>query len=338
MTNTSHSKTSPVYLITLTRSAKFYLRDSSICDQVTHPDIIKFNNGYKVCSHTYKFAMAMTPYPFYNEKYENPYVVVANTENTFIEDCIPNPIEPYPGKNYHNSDPEIVYVGGSFYLFWRLRQISTNKAWLLLRKSKDLVNWSEKQVVQIMFTPLSPAIVYDGKWKMWGVNEANWRVAYFESDDGVSWKFVDYTNIPSHINWSGSKLICWHLDIKKTVISKQYFALIVYASGSGGAAPSFLFFAESDDGFDWKLYRKPILLPFMYGNQYVDKVYRSTFIIEQGKIKVWYSFASRGTLLRKLNITLFGRRIGVGRWGVGYAEGDLSDYVSDKDRTLNVIL
>lgn len=328
----------PFCLTPLRHRVRFHLRDINAGDQVVHPDIIKFDN-FKICSRSYKYVMAMTPFPFYNEIYENPYVVLANSEDTFTEDCIPNPVEPYPGEDYHNSDPDMVHVKGCFYLFWRLRQISTNKAWIFVKKSKDLINWSDKQMIYIPQAPLSPAIIYDiheNKWKMWGVEEESWQVAYFESGNGIHWEFAGYTDIPNYINWLGSKRNCWHLDVNKTKIGNQYFALIVYASGSGGASPTSLFFGESDDGIRWRVYNKPVLSPFAHFD-HVHKIYRSTFIIEGSRIKVWYSFSSKGIFLRKLNIRLFGRKIGVGKWGIGYAECDISDFISNKDQTLNVI-
>jgi hypothetical protein len=282
--------------------------------------------------------MAITPYPYFDETCENPCVVVSNDSNYFAEDNIQNPIEPYPGENYHNGDPDIIYNNGFFYLFWRLRQISTNKSWIFLKKSKDLVNWSDKRMCSISPVPLSPAILYDvheNLWKMWGVLEGDWRVAYFESDDGLNWALVDYTTIPSYINWMGLKRNCWHLDVNKTLVSKSYLALIVYASGKGGDAPSYLFFGESDDGIDWKVYKHPVLSPVPKSWQ-SSKIYRSTFIVEDGKIKVWYSAASSGTFMRRLNMRLFNRKIGCGKWGIGYTEA-LIDFINRKDTSLNVI-
>jgi hypothetical protein len=187
--------------------------------------------------------------------------------------------------------------------------------------------------------PLSPAVLYDiheNLWKMWGVVEGEWHVAYYESDDGLVWKFVDYTNIPQYILWNYTKLNCWHLDVNKTRLSKKYLALITYASGPGGDAPTCLFYGESDDGIEWVVYREPVLTPLPNSWQ-SSKIYRSTFIIEQGRIKVWYSAASSGSFLRRLNIKFFGRKIGCGRWGIGYTEASV-DFLSKKETTLNVIL
>ena len=330
----------PFYLVPSEYKVKFNLKDRNILNQVVHPDIIKFNNNFRIETRPYKYIMVMTPYPHYNEMYENPCIVVSNSGIEFVEDLIPNPIEPCPGKGYHNSDPEIVYTKGYFYVFWRLRQTSTNVARLFVKKSKNLINWSDKQMIHILPVPLSPAIIYDiheNRWKMWGIEEGNWRVVYYESDDGLHWEFINYTNMPGYINWLGSKRNCWHLDVNKTKVEKRYFALIVYASGSGGAPPTFLFLGESEDGISWKVYGEPVLSPLPHSWQ-SSKIYRSTFIIEEGKIKVWYSASSQGIFLRKLGIKVLGRKIGVGKWGIGYTECDLSSYIGKKDATLNVVL
>jgi hypothetical protein len=97
-----------------------------------------------------------------------------------------------------------------------------------------------------------------------------------------------------------------------------------------------LFYGESDDGIEWVVYREPVLTPLPNSWQ-SSKIYRSTFIIEQGRIKVWYSAASSGSFLRRLNIKFFGRKIGCGRWGIGYTEASV-DFLSKKETTLNVIL
>ena len=308
-------------------------------NQASHPDIIEFTNGFKgALKETYKYIMVMTPYPHYDERYENPCIVVSNDLSYFVEDNILNPVEPYPGEDYHNSDPDIVYVNGSFHLFWRLRQTSNNKGWIFLKKSEDLVNWSDKRLCNILPAPLSPAVLYDiheNIWKLWGVIEGDWHVAYYESEDGLNWTLVDHTTIPNYINWMGLKRNCWHLDVSKTLLSKSYLALIVYASGAGGDAPSYLFYGESDDGIDWKVYKHPVLSPIPKSWQ-SSKIYRSTFIVKDGQIQVWYSAASSGTFLRRLNIRLFNRKIGCGKWGIGYSEASI-DFVSRKDISLNVV-
>ena len=292
--------------------------------QTVHPDIIVFKNGFQgALSQKYTHIMAITPYPNGNDDYENPSIIVSNTpQSSFSADNITNPIDPEPAPN-HNSDPDIVYKDGIFYLFYR--ETNTGTYYLRRRTSPDLVNWGSEQTLSgIPHDVLSPAIIYDeheNKWKMWAVVFDS-GVEYYESDDGLNWTLVGLTNIPATISYLGSTRYAWHIDVNKTWLGKKYYALITYSSGSGGAFPDYLFFGESDDGINWTVYDQPILSPTGSGSDWDGRaIYRSTFIIEEGKIKVWYSaeqsFASPWV------------------WRTGYTEADI-DFVYPNDVTLNV--
>jgi len=288
--------------------------------QVVHPDILKFGGGYKGgLTEPYTHIMAITPYPSGNDTYENPSVLVSNTpESAFTEDNIVNPIEPHPGTNQHNADADIVYNGGVFYLYWRYRNKTTGDIKIYRKKSTDLVSWTGKELTNDQ--GISPAFIYDeheGKWKMWSVT-SDYRVAYFESSDGLNWTLVGYTDIPQYIYYNGANRNCWHIDVNKTWLGRKYYALIVYASGAGGAIPSYLFFGESSDGLHWTVYDKPVLSPIA-GTWQSTHIYRSTFIIEDGKIKVWYSTCSD-----------------TGVWRAGYTEASIG-FVDLQDVTLNVV-
>ena len=68
----------------------------------------------------YRYWMAMTPYPNAQNAYENPSIVVSDDGETWIEPPgISNPIVPYPGAGYYNSDPCLVKAGNLLYLFYR---------------------------------------------------------------------------------------------------------------------------------------------------------------------------------------------------------------------------
>ena len=75
---------------------------------------------------------------------------------------------------------------------------------------------------------------------------------------------------------------------------------------------------ESDDGLHWTVYDEPILSP-VAGTWQSTHIYRSTLIIEDSTIKVWYS-----------------ARADDGTWHTGYTEA-IIDFVDPNDVTLNVV-
>lgn len=296
--------------------------------QAVHPDILKFRPGFKGgLSQTFTHILAMTPYPEGLGGYENPSIVVSNTpEYAFLEDKIPAPITP---KNSHPerrsnfyADVDLTYHDGVFYLFYIKR---FDKVPLRRKTSKDLVHWGTEDIIRGVDL-LSPAVIYDpheSLWKLWGVKRVTWKVEYYESDDGLNWRFSGHTDIPETLfcdSWDGWKeRNCWHLDVQKTRLSRRYIALIVYTNGSQGYGPNNLFYGDSWDGLAWEVPRKPVLAPSSDGWDRHFGIYRSTFLIEDGVLKVWYSAADhpRG-----------------GTWGIGYAEAEIHN--DTEDISLNI--
>ncbi len=296
--------------------------------QAVHPDILKFRDGFKGgLSKPYTHIMAMTPYPRGHGGYENPSVVVSNTpKHAFSADKIPAPITPkisHPERRQDfYADVDLAYHDGVFHLFYIKRY---DKVPLRRRTSRNLFYWYAEDVIYGVDL-LSPSVIYDvheGLWKLWGVKRKTWKVEYYESDDGLIWRFRGYTDIPETLFsdlWDGWKeRNCWHLDVQKTRLSKKYIALITYSNGSQGMGPNSLFYGESGDGLDWDVSRKPVLTPSEEGWDRNFGIYRSTFIIEDGVLKVWYSAANHPR----------------DRWGIGYTE--VKAGFDPTDVTLNVV-
>ena len=292
--------------------------------QACHPDILKFRDGFKGgLSRPYTHIMAMTPYPEGWDFHENPSVVVSNNPTKeFIKDNIPNPLSPQ-GTNYH-ADTDLVYHNGVFHLFYLQNFFKDPHR---VKTSRDLVNWSAEKTIRGV-SLLSPAIIFDeheNRWKMWGVEHDTWKVKYYESKDDLIWRLTGHANIPELLfcdcwgDWRERN--CWHLDIQKTRLSGEYIALITYANGSQGYGPCMLFYGESPDGLSWDVPRKPILIPTEKGWDRDFGIYRSTFIVEENLLKVWYSAANKSN--------------NVWSWGIGYAEAEVG--FEPTDTTLNVI-
>lgn len=278
--------------------------------QTAHPDIIKFVNGFKGgLSGKRNFIMVMTPYKNHDEKLENPSIVVSNLPNgDFVADNIKNPIDKSSGRWRHNADPDLVFRDGLFSLFWKQRD-KTNDSMVLLRaRSNDLVCWSSKELCQppSIGRLVSPSILFDGKWRLWGVNPESYSVENWESSDGLNWEYCGKANVPRTLMGRS----CWHIDVQKA--GNNCYALLVYGEHEGNV----LHFGASFDGLDWAVSDEPVLSPSKDGFD-CGGIYRSTFIIEDGKIRVWYSALGKERTV-----------------GIGYTEADLP---SSGERSLNVV-
>jgi hypothetical protein len=264
--------------------------------QAEHPDIVYFPAGW----HGYKYWMAFTPYPFGNNRRENPSIVVSNDGTVWlVPPGLTNPLVPAPACD-HNSDPDLVYhpETDELYLYYTEQQRSPycgalNDNHLRLLKSRDGVHWSRPQTViswDLGKNPLylSPGVVYrGGSFELWIAGAGG--VVHATSSDGVNWSALE----PVHINATP-----WHLDVHYIEGRSPYWMLFVDSPLAG----SKLKLATSKDGLNWEVYPEPLLVPGLGWDD--ERIYRATFLYgDDGRFRVWYSARSR-----------------LGQWHVGYAE------------------
>ena len=153
---------------------------------------------------------------------------------------------------------------------------------------------------------------------MWGIFVSPRRDGlcgvHYTSKDGLKWEYrqnIDLMPFPRE------HTILWHIDVQKLQGKKQYIALVVYSSGFGGMAPCNLFWAKSDNGINWSMNATPVL--FLNKREVYNSIYRSSFMLKDGKLKLWYS--------AEKNM----------QWNIYYKEVK-TDYVGKEDLTSNVIL
>lgn len=264
--------------------------------QAVHPDVAYFPDGW----HGHKYWMAMTPYPYDTDSYENPSIVVSDDGLSWsVPDGLTNPIVPRPDCD-HNSDPDIVYNPRSDELYvYYTEQLRADRCpgenanSIRLITSPDGVNWSAPQTVMTWNLDtdplyLSPAVVnVDGVFHIWLASSAS-SVAHATSDDGVRWsplESIDVTPAP------------WHLDVAH--VDGEFVMLIVDSPVAGAR----LVAATSEDGVYWSPGSNSILSP---GDGWDDeRIYRSTLLYDETTrlLRVWYSARSSG-----------------GQWHIGYTE------------------
>jgi len=264
--------------------------------QVVHPDVAHFPEGWR----GHKYWMAMTPYPFDTDSYENPSIVVSDDGLSWsVPEGLENPLAPRPACD-HNSDADVVYNPRTDQLYVYYTEQSRadrcpgeNGNVVRLVTSPDGVNWSAPQTVMswsLDRDPLyvSPAVVHvDGVFHMWIANNSN-VVGHATSADGIHWSPLDAVNVTPPP---------WHLDVAHA--DGEYVMLLVDSPLAGAN----LRVAMSRDGANWTPAADPVLRPSSGWDD--ERIYRSTLIYDESArlLKLWYC-----------------ARSSAGQWHVGYTE------------------
>ncbi|MHA1742328.1 MAG: exo-alpha-sialidase, partial [Candidatus Thorarchaeota archaeon] len=278
--------------------------------QAVHPSILYFESGYP-----YKYIMAFTPLPNGNDDYENPSVAFSNDGIEWETDGVENPLDyPYNYAYYHLADPEIVWDGKEFKLYY----IDVNQTVpaphiisLKVVTSKDGVHWSEPRVLFTERGWVSPTVIYEadeGKYKMWYVNYTTtpFTIWYAESEDGFNWSHPILVNFPENLDDKDP----WHPEVQK-LSNGMYMMLIAFCDAGTRGANSRLYLATSYDGFNWVVYDGAPILDVGPSGSWDDGVtYRASFIVYNSTLHVWYS-----------------ARNSAAQWHIGYTVRDISDFL-----------
>lgn len=256
--------------------------------QAYHPKVLNFKEAWN----GYKYWMSFSPYPFGNDKYENPYILASNDMvNWVLPEGASNPVEPtpenYEPKKVYNSDPHIVYNDDKkiLELYWRYVDDNNNKVIIYRKTSNDGVKWSNKEEIlnkdRTKKDFLSPAIIYENNtYKMWYVDRDR-TVRYMESEDGKNYKNERVLNLKYPLK----NLSSWHLDVIHT---KKGYEMIVVAFVDWNDRNSMnLYYFNSKDNMKWND-GITILRPSVksWDNR---GIYRSSFIYENDTYYLFYS-------------------------------------------------
>lgn len=285
-----------------------YLKES----EGTHPDILYFPEGWN----GYEYWMSFTPFPnggltingiSINDVYENPCIIVSHDGINWTEPAgISNPLVPAPTFGYNN-DPDIVFVRDSLYMYFNETDTVNRVVRMKLMKSANGINWTAPQMVMSEFSyhEVSPTTIFENNThKMWYVripanNAPASNIIYRTSPDGINWSDTTVVNI------SIPNYVIWHIDILKHGSTyRGIFASYKVGTSSGKTE---LFYGESSDGLTWSVNATPILKPAP-GSWDAQNIYRSTFIIQGPKIRVWYAAKKQNANPRE--------------WHIGYTEGE----------------
>lgn len=238
--------------------------------------------------------MAITPYPFSREKYENP-SLYRSRDGFLWEEPKPamNPIVPRPPFD-HNCDPDLVRENGVFTLvyletqrdefrpdssaFQDLRAV-TSQDGLVWTKPESRIHWD---LAKDPFY-LSPSLVrVDEGWRLYLVEPKARRVVWAPSADLVS-----FGPVGGELSFGLEGVRPWHVDV--FAVPGGWVCLLC-ARGPDAASNSDvdLWIGASPDLERWSFREEPLLAasPSFLGTK---EIYRSTGLLGNGRLVVWFS-------------------------------------------------
>ena len=258
-------------------------------NQPMHPKIIDMGTKWN----GYRFWMAYTPLPFYDEAEENPCIACSND---LIEWITPggnidlNPLDtPKATGDYYLSDTHLLYNNKTNKIEVWYRGFVKNVCEKIYRRvSSDGVTWEERENMFVLDSTnatnlLCPTVIFNGtSYDIWvcernnsnNANSASGVIIKYNSTDGYNWVKEQETNL----------IGCWHFDIIKTEIG---YEMLNYNNGYFNK----LFYCTSNDGITWEnkgdVINIDITDPFRLE---FAEAYRATFLKIKGR---YYVFTGR---------------------------------------------
>jgi hypothetical protein len=252
-----------------------------------HPDVVYIAQGFGAAGARY--WMAMTPYPYAQDRFENPSVYASDDGlNWHVPGT--NPVACPPARaGDHLSDTDMLFVDGKLRLYYResIYSQTPEQHRLYVTESADGVRWSEPRLVlssqEFLLSPSVLATRDGGGFVMWEVSSnVIWRR---ESVDGFVWGERSATSVSGLKPGQGP----WHLDVTR---EGDKLHVLLNSVGVDGHR---LHYGHSDDeGHTWQV--RPYLIERAYGFERAQH-YRATMVLHPhhaGVYQMWYSARSIG--------------------------------------------
>ena len=245
--------------------------------QAVHPDVMV--DGARL-------LMTMTPYPFADNRLENPSLLASSDGQTF-EGLPGNPLVGPPPID-HNNDPDLRRDPrtGEYELLY-LETLRPERQNLVALRSPDLVTWTRREAIvyQLDRDPfiVSPAALEHAgvTWLFFvDLSTEPARIARLTSPDGLSWDKSSATPIAIELG----AVSPWHLDV---FVVAHGFAMLISGFDEEFGKQS-LYLATSPDLVSWTFRPEP-LLSHRDPTLGVETLYRSTGIVSGDRLVVWYS-------------------------------------------------
>lgn len=245
--------------------------------QAVHPDVMV--DGARL-------LMAMTPYPYSNDRLENPSLLTSSDGQTFQE--LPgNPLVAPPSID-HNDDPDLRRDPrtGEYELLY-LETLRPQKQTVVALRSPDLVTWTRRDAIvyRLDHEPfiVSPtAIEHAGATWLFFVDLSTEpvKIESLTSPDGLSWDKSSAKPIEIELG----AVSPWHIDVFPIA---HGFAML-FSGFDEDFGKQNVYLATSPDLVSWTFRPEP-LLSHRDPTLHVETLYRSTGIVSGNRLVVWYS-------------------------------------------------
>jgi hypothetical protein len=273
--------------------------------QCVHPDVLSIDRAF----YRFKYLMVMEPYPFADDRFENPSLVCSNDGVRWsVPAGVENPLVPIPAAGW-NSDADLLNDRYERLLLYYRYNSGEGETTLFSKHTEDGICWSEPEslfTVPVSGSFASPAFTrQDGFINMFYVDTLACSVKLMTSSAGLKW--TEGKTIFRFPN-------AWHID---ALYLDGFFYLLLNDKRS-------LFLLRSGDLSSWSVYDKtrstyctgnvdgreppPALVSPSDSGWDNELIYRGTLLVQDGLVKVWYSAKSKENV-----------------WKVGYTSGPLPE-------------
>lgn len=262
--------------------------------QSTHPSLVYLD----VPVSGYRYWMAMTPYAGGDDEYEDPCVLASTDGITWVSpSSAAFPLDDQPGSpGAYNSDVDLRYVSGVFFLVWRTFDPAAVGAEekLYFSSSADGLAWEPKtQIYSSDMTVrrlLSPCILFEGgAWTMWAVDivPSPNQVVRLQGGAALSDAWADPVGVSMGPMLPGKEP--WHLNL--IPVDGGYVGLLTDCTLNVSGLDGLLLFVTSADGLIWHNSGQTVIPQSQPGEH--NALYRATLVPEtvNGVVgwRVWYS-------------------------------------------------
>lgn len=257
-------------------------------NQFTHPKMLDFGTEWN----GYRYWMAYTPLPYYDESKENPCIAVSNDMvNWTLPNGMTSGLLDTPQLNDYNSDTHLVYRPDTATLeIWYRGVHEGNKTETIYRRTtKNGSDWTAREVIAgsnngNILNFLSPAVIWDNTrkvYQIWIIN--NYQIQYYETPTGTNWQFIKNLTV-----YFGERTAAWHIDVEKTDLG---YEMLISTKGQAAGVKDSLFHAVFSDMNQNSADGTKIVEPNPSGWD-DDAIYRSCFLKRAGVYYVFYAGVS----------------------------------------------
>lgn len=252
--------------------------------QTCHPSVLYFPNTWG----GWKYWMAHTPYPNFQEAHEDPNIAVSDDGvNWQVPNGLTNPLDDGLGRpNYHNSDTHLAMWGNTMVLTWRtVDRPNGGQNIIYARTSQNGVTWTPK--VEVLKVPLGSAestfvsqslVKMPTGWRLYGIrsNYGPNRLGYYETS---------VETLPKTSDW-GAAQNCdlgtiqtgrdpWHSEVQR-LSANDWVAVISDGNRGSTGVDGDIYLARSTDGVAWDVSPMP-LTP--RNNGVINSLYKTGFVV-----------------------------------------------------------